>query len=147
MKKTYNRFRRIMLLMLAAALTLSLCACGSTAKADAVSSKVPAPTAEAEPTPDPTPEPTPEPVDPKLIDKKLDGTVTKVSSKYFKLKTSKGKTYKEAVADRWKLDIPMPENLANIVIKDVSDIQDVIKDVDFVFIFFGRSILRHFVRH
>ncbi|MBQ0071493.1 MAG: aspartate-semialdehyde dehydrogenase [Spirochaetales bacterium] len=46
---------------------------------------------------------------------------------------SKGKTYKEAVADRWKLDIPMPEKLRDIVIKDVSDIQDVIKDVDFVF--------------
>ena len=35
---------------------------------------------------------------------------------------SKGKKYSEAVEGRWKLDIPMPEKLGDIIVKDVSDI-------------------------
>lgn len=46
---------------------------------------------------------------------------------------SKGKTYRKAVEGRWKLDIPMPEKLGDIIVRDVQDIEDVIKDVDFVF--------------
>ncbi len=46
---------------------------------------------------------------------------------------SAGKTYKEAVGDRWKMDKPMPAAAADIVVKDVSDVQAVVKDVDFVF--------------
>lgn len=46
---------------------------------------------------------------------------------------SEGLRYEEAVEGRWKLDIPMPEKLKNIIVKDVSKIEDVVKDVDFVF--------------
>lgn len=46
---------------------------------------------------------------------------------------SAGKTYKEAVGSRWKIDIPMPKNVEDIVVKDVSDIQAVATEVDFVF--------------
>ena len=46
---------------------------------------------------------------------------------------SAGKTYAEAVGDRWKLEKPMPEAVKKIVVKDVSNVEDVIADVDFVF--------------
>ena len=46
---------------------------------------------------------------------------------------SKGKTYEEATEGRWKMTTPMPEKIRNIVVKDVSNINDVIADVDFVF--------------
>ncbi len=46
---------------------------------------------------------------------------------------SAGQTYGEAVEGRWKLDIPMPEKVKSMVVKDVSDIEGVTKDVDFVF--------------
>ncbi len=46
---------------------------------------------------------------------------------------SAGKTYEEVVGDRWKLDIPMPDAVKNMVIRDVSDVENVVKDVDFVF--------------
>ena len=46
---------------------------------------------------------------------------------------SKGKTYEEAVGDKWKLDIPMPESVKKMVIKDVSDIESVKEGLDFVF--------------
>lgn len=46
---------------------------------------------------------------------------------------SAGKTYIEAVGNRWKMDTPMPEGVKNLVVKDVNDIQEVSKDVDFVF--------------
>lgn len=48
-------------------------------------------------------------------------------------KRSAGKTYEEAVSPRWAMTQPIPENLKNIVVKDASDIEDVVKDVDFVF--------------
>ncbi|HHX11937.1 MAG TPA: aspartate-semialdehyde dehydrogenase [Clostridiales bacterium] len=46
---------------------------------------------------------------------------------------SAGKTYIEAVGSRWKMDTPMPEGVKNLLVKDVNDVQEVSKDVDFVF--------------
>ena len=46
---------------------------------------------------------------------------------------SAGKTYAEAVGDRWKMDTPMPEAVKNIVVMNVNDVEAVSKDVDFVF--------------
>ncbi|NLK27063.1 MAG: aspartate-semialdehyde dehydrogenase [Clostridiales bacterium] len=46
---------------------------------------------------------------------------------------SAGKTYEEAVGNRWKMNTPMPESVKQIHVKDVNDIEDVSKDVDFVF--------------
>ena len=46
---------------------------------------------------------------------------------------SAGLTYEEAVNGRWKLDIPMPESVKKMVVKDVSKVEEVSKDVDFVF--------------
>ena len=46
---------------------------------------------------------------------------------------SAGKTYEEAVEGRWKLDVPMPESVKGMIVKDVSKIDEVVKDVDFVF--------------
>ena len=57
---------------------------------------------------------------------------------WFEVKTvaasprSAGKTYEESVGDRWKMDIPMPEAVKNLVIKDVTDVKGVASDVDFV---------------
>lgn len=46
---------------------------------------------------------------------------------------SANRTYEEAVKDRWKLDIPMPEAVKNLVVKNVYDIDEIKKEVDFVF--------------
>ncbi len=46
---------------------------------------------------------------------------------------SAGKTYEEAVGDNWKLDIPMPEAVKKIVVKNVAEVEEVARDVDFVF--------------
>jgi aspartate-semialdehyde dehydrogenase (non-peptidoglycan organisms) len=46
---------------------------------------------------------------------------------------SAGKTYEEAVRNRWKLNIPMPESVKNFQVKDVNDINEISKEVDFVF--------------
>lgn len=46
---------------------------------------------------------------------------------------SAGKTYEEAVGDRWKMDTPMPEGVKTLVILDVNQIEEVAKTVDFVF--------------
>lgn len=46
---------------------------------------------------------------------------------------SAGKTYEEAVGGRWKLDIPMPESVKKLVVRDVTEVEAVAKDVDFVF--------------
>ena len=46
---------------------------------------------------------------------------------------SAGKTYEEAIGDRWKMQTPMPEAVMNIVVKDVSNVEEVVKDIDFVF--------------
>ncbi|SDB17194.1 aspartate-semialdehyde dehydrogenase [Butyrivibrio sp. INlla16] len=45
---------------------------------------------------------------------------------------SAGKTYEESVGDRWKMEVPMPEAVKKLVIKDVTNVQEVTKDVDFV---------------
>ena len=46
---------------------------------------------------------------------------------------SAGKTYKEAMTGRWKLEDKMPEAVKNIIVKDVKDIDDISSSVDFVF--------------
>ena len=46
---------------------------------------------------------------------------------------SAGKTYAEAVGDRWKMTTPMPEAVKNIVVMNVNEVEAVSKDVDFVF--------------
>jgi aspartate-semialdehyde dehydrogenase len=46
---------------------------------------------------------------------------------------SAGKTYEEAVTNRWKLSNSMPESVKNIKVKDASKVEDVAQDVDFIF--------------
>ena len=47
---------------------------------------------------------------------------------------SAGKTYKEAVGERWRIADPMPEKFADLVIKDATaDINEIASMVDFVF--------------
>ena len=46
---------------------------------------------------------------------------------------SAGKTYEEAVGDRWKMDTPMPEKVKKIVVMNVNEVEKVASEVDFVF--------------
>ena len=46
---------------------------------------------------------------------------------------SAGKTYKEAMGDRWKMTTPMPEAVKDIVVMNVNEVEAVSKEVDFVF--------------
>ena len=46
---------------------------------------------------------------------------------------SAGKTYEEAIGDRWKMDTPMPSAVKKLIVKDVSDVANVARDVDFCF--------------
>ena len=46
---------------------------------------------------------------------------------------SAGKTYEEAVGDRWKMDKPMPEAVKKLVVLNVNDVEHVASTVDFVF--------------
>ncbi len=46
---------------------------------------------------------------------------------------SAGKTYAEAVEGRWKMDGDVPGNVKDLVIKDITEIDAVTSDVDFVF--------------
>ena len=46
---------------------------------------------------------------------------------------SAGKTYREAVGDRWAFDWPIPENVAEMTVTDASDIDSIGQKVDFVF--------------
>ena len=46
---------------------------------------------------------------------------------------SAGKTYEEAVGDRWKMDTPMPEAVKKIVVMNVNEVEKVASQVDFVF--------------
>ena len=46
---------------------------------------------------------------------------------------SAGKTYEEAVGDRWKMTTPMPEAVKNIVVMNVNEVEKVAAEVDFVF--------------
>ena len=58
---------------------------------------------------------------------------------YFEVKAlaasarSAGKTYKEAVGDRWKLDIPMPEKFADMTVIDAANIDEMKKLCSMVF--------------
>ena len=46
---------------------------------------------------------------------------------------SAGKTYAEAVGDRWKMTTPMPEAVKNIAVMNVNEVEKVAAEVDFVF--------------
>ena len=46
---------------------------------------------------------------------------------------SAGKTYEDAVGDRWKMDTPMPEAVKKLVVMNVNDVEHVASTVDFVF--------------
>lgn len=46
---------------------------------------------------------------------------------------SAGKTYAEAVGDRWKMAGPMPEAVKDIVVMNVNEVEKVAAEVDFVF--------------
>lgn len=46
---------------------------------------------------------------------------------------SAGKTYTEAVGDRWKMPTPMPEAVKDLVVMNVNEVEDVADSVDFVF--------------
>ena len=46
---------------------------------------------------------------------------------------SAGKTYEQAVGDRWAMDVPMPESAKEMVVLDASDVKAVASRVDFVF--------------
>ena len=47
---------------------------------------------------------------------------------------SAGKTYEEAIGNRWKMAVPIPEDVKKMVVLDASaDIDTIVKSVDFVF--------------
>ena len=46
---------------------------------------------------------------------------------------SSGKRYEEAVEGRWKMTTPIPAAVKDIVVMDVQDVANVVKNVDFVF--------------
>lgn len=46
---------------------------------------------------------------------------------------SAGKTYLEAVGDRWRIDQPMPENAKKMIVLSVEEIKKISNQVDFVF--------------
>ncbi len=46
---------------------------------------------------------------------------------------SAGKTYEEAVGDRWKMATPMPDSVKKLIVMNVNDVEAVSASVDFVF--------------
>ena len=58
---------------------------------------------------------------------------------YFEIKVlaasgrSAGKTYEEAVGDKWKMDVPMPEKVKGMVVRNITDVEAISKEVDMVF--------------
>jgi aspartate-semialdehyde dehydrogenase len=46
---------------------------------------------------------------------------------------SAGKTYTEAVQNRWAMSVPIPEKIGKLVVKNASNIDDVSAEVDFIF--------------
>ena len=46
---------------------------------------------------------------------------------------SAGKTYEDAVGDRWKMIKPMPEGVKKLVVMNVNEVEKVAAEVDFVF--------------
>ncbi len=59
---------------------------------------------------------------------------------------SAGKTYEEAVGDRWKMQTPMPEAVKNIKVMNINDVEKVASEVDFVFsaVDMGKEEIRAF---
>ncbi|MBP5292010.1 MAG: aspartate-semialdehyde dehydrogenase [Lachnospiraceae bacterium] len=58
---------------------------------------------------------------------------------YFEIKVlaasgrSAGKTYEEAVGDKWKMDVPMPEKVKGMVVRNITDVEAISMEVDMVF--------------
>ncbi len=52
---------------------------------------------------------------------------------------SAGKTYEEAVGDRWKMTTPMPEGVKKLTVWNVNEVEKVAATVDFVFSEIGRA--------
>ena len=46
---------------------------------------------------------------------------------------SAGKTYLEAVREKWQMSIPIPEDLKNLIVKDVQDFDSIPSDLSFLF--------------
>lgn len=46
---------------------------------------------------------------------------------------SAGKTYEQAVEGRWKMDTPIPADVAGLILKNVNEVEAVSAEVDFVF--------------
>ena len=46
---------------------------------------------------------------------------------------SAGQRYEDAVGARWKMDTPLPEAVKDIIVKNVNEVEEVAKEVDFVF--------------
>ncbi|MDE7390300.1 MAG: aspartate-semialdehyde dehydrogenase [Lachnospiraceae bacterium] len=46
---------------------------------------------------------------------------------------SAGKTYKESVGNRWRLKVPMPKSMEDMIVMDASKVEEVAAKVDFVF--------------
>ena len=46
---------------------------------------------------------------------------------------SAGKTYEEAVKERWKMTTPMPESVKKLIVMNVNEVEKVASTVDFVF--------------
>ncbi len=46
---------------------------------------------------------------------------------------SAGKRYADAVEGKWRIDVPMPQNVADIIVMDVSNVKAIADAVDFVF--------------
>lgn len=48
-------------------------------------------------------------------------------------KNSAGLTYEQGVKNRWKMTSPIPENLKKVIIRDSSEIEQISREIDFVF--------------
>ncbi|MCR4741218.1 MAG: aspartate-semialdehyde dehydrogenase [Lachnospiraceae bacterium] len=48
-------------------------------------------------------------------------------------KRSAGQRYEDAVKDRWKMSVPIPEKVKDIIVEDVSDVEKIASEVDLVF--------------
>jgi len=46
---------------------------------------------------------------------------------------SEGQRYEDAVKGRWKLDTPIPDEVKDMVIKNVNQVEEICNEVDFVF--------------
>jgi len=46
---------------------------------------------------------------------------------------SAGRTYEEAVKDRWKMSVPIPEKIKGMTVKNASNVNEVAGEVDFIF--------------